>query len=88
MSDPFDWLPSGWSDGEKQLWEDFDSAGAFDDQHAQALFHAAYFDTGQSPDDRAAIRDALEQYLMDTYGIEFDEVFDWDAWRELYEGEG
>lgn len=85
MSDPWDFLPNDWSDAEKNLWHDtFDPIGGFADRQAQALFDAGYFNTDISSDDRSAIRDALSDYLMDTYGVDFDEVFDWEAWREAY----
>jgi hypothetical protein len=28
----------------------------------------------------------LKDYLAEEYGIDFDEVFDWDGWRDWYEG--
>lgn len=83
MSEPFDFLPDSWSDNEKQLWEPF--ANAFNDSHAQSLFDAAYFSDDYTPDERKAVREALDSYLSDTYGYDFDEMFDWETWREGYE---
>lgn len=69
---------------ENALWDN--AFGDFNDPVAEALFHEGYFvrDSGFSPDELGAIRDSLTDYLRDEYGIEFDDVFDWDAWRESY----
>jgi hypothetical protein len=89
MASEWDFLPNDWSDPEKGLWADaFEPIGAFNDPHAQALFNAGYFDEGWSRDERAAIREELSDYLMDAYGVDFDEVFDWEAWREAYGAAG
>lgn len=62
------------------------TGGDIDDPRAQALFHEAYFHKGSdySPEERAAIRDELSNYLLNEYGIDFDDAFDWDTWRETY----
>lgn len=83
----FEWgfLPNNWGDAEKGMWVDaFEPIGAFDDRTAQALFNEGYFNFDISTSDRSAIREALSDYMMDTYGIDFDEIFDWNAWREAY----
>lgn len=86
MSDPFDFLPEGWSDVERELWHPFEGYGS-DDPTAQALFDAGYFSPGEWDSDQiAAIRGELDRYMMDEYGIDFSEVFDWEAWRSDYEG--
>jgi hypothetical protein len=83
MSDPFEDL----SGAEQSLWiSSFASnENLYYDATAQALFHEAYFNPGGwDKDELSAIRDNLHDYLMDEYGIDFDEVFDWEAWREAY----
>lgn len=80
------WIPEQFSRTEGMLWDDFAIKSVYNDPVAQALFHSAYFDQSVSQDDRAAIRDALNDYMADEYNIEFQEVFDWDTWRENYEG--
>ena len=84
-SDGWDFLPNDWSSAERDLWAGaFEPIGAFTDTHAQALFNAGYFETEYSKEERSAIRDELSDYLMDAYGYDFDEIFDWEAWREAY----
>lgn len=81
----FDFLPNEWSETEQTLFADaFEPVGAFDDSIAQALFNEGYFNFDISSDDRVAIREALDGYMMDTYGVDFNDVFDWEAWREAY----
>lgn len=89
MSDPFDFIfTSGWSESEKDLYSDaFADTDIFADDVAAALFNEGYFNFDLSSDEINAIRDALDDYLMDEYGIDFDNVFDWEAYREAY-GEG
>ncbi len=85
MSDPFDWAPDDWSTIERELWEPFEEA--LDDPAAQALFNEAYFEPGVWDKDQiSAIREELHNYMMDNYDIDFEAVFDWEAWREMYDG--
>lgn len=81
----WDFLPNNWSESEKGMWTDaFDPIGAFDDRTAQALFNEGYFNSDRSATDRGAIREALDDYMMDNYGIDFGQIFDWEAWRDAY----
>lgn len=47
-------------------------------------------DPGELPvgRERDDIMGALEDYLRDQYDLIFEEVWDWDAWREAYGGGG
>lgn len=87
MSDPFDYLPADWSTFEKNLWDPFGDE-VYNDRTAQALYHEGFYNFDARQGEITAIRENLRGYLMYEYGIDFDDVFDWDAWRENYEGEG
>lgn len=88
MSDPFDFLPGSWSPTESEIWQSsFGEGDAFYDPVAQELYNQGFFNFDISSDDRMAIRGALEDYLHDEYGVSFDDVFDWDAWRDAYGSE-
>lgn len=77
----------GWSERETDMWERFNSYNVTDDRVAQALFHEGFYNPGTHEGvDKMAIRDTLAEYLKDEYGIEFDDAFDWEAWREMYGG--
>jgi len=60
----------------------------YNDTMAQNLFDAALFDHDISRGDRAAIMDSLRDYMWEEYGIDFDDVFDWEAYREAYDNAG
>lgn len=82
-------LPDEWSARESSLFDDFaeksETAGIHDDQMLQALYDAALFDFDISHEDRLAIRETLKDYVWEEYGIDFDDVFDWESWRENYD---
>jgi hypothetical protein len=56
----------------------------FDDQHLQILFHEAYFDRDLDAETRASMQDELERYMLEEYDMDFDNHFDWVAYREWY----
>lgn len=88
MSDPFAFLPQEWSERESEIWNSsFGEYDALYDPVAQALYNEGYFNFDIDSDQRAAIRDALDEYMSQEYGIDFDDVFDWDAWRDAYGSE-
>lgn len=64
------------------------SMNLYNDNMAQNLFDAALFDHDISSGDRAAIMDSLRDYMWDEYGVDFDDVFDWEAYREAYDNAG
>jgi hypothetical protein len=78
--------PDHWDTDEKELWDDFVEIDPRlgEDDYAQILFHEAYFDLDIPPDDRDNYHDSLEQYLEE-FGIDFDDTFDWEGYREWYE---
>lgn len=83
--DPFAFLPHDWSETESEIWQSsFGDFDAFYDPVAQALYNEGYFNFDIDPDQRAAIREALDEYMEHEYGLDFDDVFDWDAWRDAY----
>lgn len=81
MGSPFD----DFSSAEDALWAST-FGEEFVDPHAQALYHAAYFEMEYSGDELQAIRNELRDYLRDSYDFDFDAEFDWEAWREAYDG--
>jgi hypothetical protein len=70
---------------ETYLWNDA-FGDEFSDPVAQALFHEGYFvrDSHFSSEELGAIRDNLNAYLADEYGIDFNAEFDWKIWRNAY----
>lgn len=58
------------------------------DRFVQALYDTALFNHDISARDRAAVLDALKDYMWDEYGVSFDDVFDWDGYRSAYDTGG
>lgn len=57
----------------------------YTDPWVQNLYDAALFEHDISKQDRAEILRELENYLRDEYGVIFDDVFDWESFREAYD---
>lgn len=73
-----------WSRHENRLWANMAEDNFADDRMAQTLYHAAFFEFGESPDQTNAIRDAFRGYMAEYYDVDVNEAFDYNAWRELY----
>lgn len=89
MSSYDDGLPDEWSAMEAELFIEltrFDE-GSRGDLYLQELYHEALYDPDLSPDDRHAIREALESYWYDEYDGNFGDDFDWHAWAEWYDSQ-
>jgi hypothetical protein len=76
-----------WSEIEFGLFDSMvgHSAEIYGDQWMQTLYDTALFEHDISADDRAAVLSALRDYLWDNYGVDFDDVFDWEGYREAYD---
>lgn len=77
-----------WGAMEMHLYEDM-STGLprefLDDRMTQALYDTALFNFDISKSDRQAVMDTLKDHLRDEYGVEFDDIFDWENYREAYD---
>lgn len=78
---------SNWSDIEFRLYESVaeNNASLYTDRWAQTLYDFALFDHDVTQFDRSAALAALRDYMWDTYGLDFDQEFDWDGFREAYD---
>jgi hypothetical protein len=75
-SDYFD-LPYDFTNEER---EDFVT-----DQYLESLVDAAFFEGRDFAEGEFNfLIETIEQYLLDEYDMTFDDVFDWDDWRESY----
>lgn len=86
--DEFDYfVPASWSEEQASMYDDLVNANPAiaGDQQLQFLYQEALFDMELSPPDRQIIIDMLDEYLMDEYGIDFDDMFDWQNYREWYD---
>lgn len=72
---------------------DYDAANRATDTFPQELkddttviaFVGIMFDDNLTADFRHATYDGLHDYIMDKYGWDFDDLFDWDAYRAWYD---
>lgn len=80
-----------WGASQQDLWSNFvDESGhaeLWQDDTVMAFYDVAFnSEKGEiAGDERAAIMAALIDYIDETYDINFYDVFDWEAWREIYE---
>ena len=58
--------------------------GADRDPELQELFDDALFNPDLSDADRADAYDMLLDYMWEAYHLDFEDVFDWDGYREWY----
>jgi hypothetical protein len=74
-----------WSELEMDLYERMaHDTDALDDGMLQSMFDLGYFTPDADHDDIVNARNWVDDYLMDEYGWDFDDYFDWDAWRDAY----
>lgn len=59
-------------------------ADLINDPVVSAMIQDAWLNTDIDADLRADVRSGLRAYVWQTYGVQFDDIFDWDAWREAY----
>lgn len=83
--------PESWSEGETNLWTGAlseiggrEAETIADDTFATFLYHEAFFDTDLNGEYRQSAYEAFIGYMEETYGVEWEDVFDWDAFREEY----
>lgn len=80
-------VPGEWYNAEVSLFDnlingDGDIGG---DPYLQTLFDAALFDPDISDEAREQYYQTLVEYLWDNYGIDFEDVFDWEDYRSWYD---
>lgn len=85
--DQWENLPDEWSPTESQLFEQFVNGDDLmeNDRLLQALYDEAMFNFDLPHSDRVLILETMRDYVWDEYGIDFDDVFDWEAYREAYD---
>jgi hypothetical protein len=55
------------------------------DERMQDLLDEALFDDNATTDERTTAMAQLIDYMWDEYGIDFEDVFDWESYREAYD---
>lgn len=76
----------GWGSNEFRLFDEMEIPDtAFNDPFVQQMYDMALYDHDLSTEEHTMAYEGLKNYMMDEYGIDFDDVFDWDDYREHYE---
>lgn len=83
-----DWdAPGYFDDDEADIYWDMaehDQDLLYDDTF-ELLVHSAMFDMELSAENRAALYEAMTEYLEDNYDLIFEEIFDWEDYRDWYD---
>jgi len=77
---------SWWDQDETELWIDLTAGtvGMERDPELQSLFDDAMFNPDLDADERAEAYEMMIDYMWEAYGLDFEDVFDWEAYREYY----
>lgn len=79
-----------WGEIEFNLFDSMASGNAnlYNDQWIQTLYDAALFDHDIAGADRGRVLNQLRDRMWEEYGIDFDDVFDWEDYRSAYDNAG
>lgn len=79
-------IPDSWYSAETAMYLDMVGGDPLlaADQGLQTLYHNALFGD-LSGEQQQEIYFMLVEYMRDEYGLDFEDVFDWEAFKEWYE---
>ncbi len=80
-------LPDDWKRVEKDIYRDLvdSNPDIGNDPRLQRLFDRAMFDMDIDRDERDDAYFKLKMYLWQKYDIDFEDAYDWEAYREWYD---
>lgn len=58
------------------------------DENAQRFYDAALYTFSEDREQRAINLRNFKEYIADEYGIDWDDIFDWEEYRRNYDGIG
>lgn len=73
-----------WDTKPAWLWDQVTDGRGWDDEYGKMLYDSVFVDPVDT-ELRSTIFDRLKEWFQDEYGVDFENVFDWAAWREWYE---
>jgi hypothetical protein len=73
----------GWDTTPAGLWDDVTRGEGWDDDYGKMLFEMVFVDPIDA-DNRAIAYNTLVEWFHDEYDLDFEDVFDWEGWREWY----
>jgi hypothetical protein len=80
-------LPESWGPNKSALWADatLREPTLARDEYAQLFYDAALYTRAEEREQAEKNLANFKQYIRDTYGVEWDEIFDWESYREAYD---
>jgi hypothetical protein len=80
-------LPPEWGANKAALWIDATKSQPqlARDETAQMFYDAALFTHSEEREQRDQNLANFKEFIMDEYGIDWDDVFDWEDYRENYD---
>jgi hypothetical protein len=81
------WNYDEWIPEERALFDDLmrDHPGGYTDDDAQWYFHQALFEFHEDREERQTLYQEMLDYFDDEYLMDFEQDFDWEAFREWYD---
>lgn len=87
-------IPDDWGRNESDLWTEMvDASGGgsqrktdlHNDDLLRELYDTALYNWDITPAERRATMTTLIAYLDEFYDVDFDDIFDWEGYRENYD---
>src|SRR3954447_8376696 len=80
-------LPASWGAGKAALWTDATKSEPrmARDENAQRFYDAAFFTMAETREQRELNQQNFVEFIWDEYGIDWDDNFDWESYREDYD---
>lgn len=82
-------LPDWWSEDEAEMYShllgSIELDALMDDETLKMYHHFALWDWDTAADKRAEYYDLLVTYVESEYGIDFNEIYEWDEYRDKYD---
>jgi hypothetical protein len=75
-----------WSEHQSMLFDNATSGIGWGDTYAETLFHEGFVNPDLIAPDRELFQETLVEYMEQEYGIDFYDLFDYDAWAEEFYG--
>lgn len=72
-----------WDETPARLWDNLTHGQGWDDNYGKMLFEMSFADP-ETADVRRQAYDFLREWMTDEYGLDFDDAFNWELWREWY----
>jgi hypothetical protein len=80
--------PDDWDNSENRIWDQLVSGDEWmgGDPVLQELFDTSFLNPDVTTDERRDAYDELVEYMWNEYGVDFEDVFDWEDYRVYYDG--